>query len=174
MLPVWYSSFKVRKFTLPAGPHQPWFRGGEQDFERKTHLLAIYVCAMFWWPQLAADRWLKHVWLLSSKWKRKVISEEERVIAFLITIMYTNIFYHYCVFLFFFVLVGKCMLTVVATSTSDLASGRTRADVSVLAAVELMVRVSAEDIFNRTLPVFFHHLQQMLRTHNSLFMAIAN
>lgn len=71
-------------------------------------------------------------------------------------------------------LVGKCMLTVVATSTSDLASGRTRADVSVLAAVELMVRVSAEDIFNRTLPVFFHHLQQMLRTHNSLFMAIAN
>lgn len=71
-------------------------------------------------------------------------------------------------------LVGKCMLTVVAASTSDLASGRTRADVSVLAAVELMVRVSAEDIFNRTLPVFFHHLQQMLRTHNSLFMAIAN
>lgn len=50
------------------------------------------------------------------------------------------------------------MLTVIAVSTSDLASGRAHANVTALAAVELTVRVLAEDVFDCTLPFFVHHL----------------
>lgn len=63
---------------------------------------------------------------------------------------------------------GECMLTVIAIST------RAHANVTALEAVELMVRVLAEDVFIRTLPLFVHHLRQLQQTHNSLFVSLAN
>ncbi len=63
---------------------------------------------------------------------------------------------------------GECLLTVIDIST------RAHANVTALEAVELTVRVLAEDVFIRTLPFFVHHLRQLQQTHNSLFVSLAN